>query len=97
MSCGAGHRRGLDPVLLWLWHRPVATSPIRPRAWEPPYAAGMARENAKSQKKKKEKRKKRKEKLQVSLVIYSFIYLFSILRLPSQHMEVPRLEVELEL
>ena len=21
LSCGAGHRCGLDPVLLWLWHR----------------------------------------------------------------------------
>ena len=22
-----------DPVLLWLWHRPAAIAPIRPRAW----------------------------------------------------------------
>ena len=29
-----------DPALLWLWHRPAATAPIRPLAWEPPYAAG---------------------------------------------------------
>ena len=28
--------------MLWLWLRPVATAPIRPRAWEPPYAAGVA-------------------------------------------------------
>ena len=33
-------RRGLDPALLWLWRRPVAIAPIRPLAWEPPYAAG---------------------------------------------------------
>ena len=46
MSCGVGCRRGLDPVLLWLWRRPVATAPIRPLAWEPPYAAGAAQEIA---------------------------------------------------
>ena len=28
-------------MLLWLWYRPAATAPIRPLAWEPPYAAGM--------------------------------------------------------
>ena len=53
MSCGVGRRRGSDPALLWLWHRPVATAPIRPLAWEPPYAAGAAqKEIAKRQKKK---------------------------------------------
>ena len=35
-----GHRRGSDPALLWPWRRPVATAPIRPLAWEPPYAMG---------------------------------------------------------
>ena len=53
MSCGVGCRCGLDPALLWLWHRPVATAPIGPLAWEPPYAAGAAQEIAKRQKKKK--------------------------------------------
>ena len=24
MSCGVGSRLGSDPVLLWLWHRPMA-------------------------------------------------------------------------
>ena len=40
MSCGVGHRRGSGPALLWLWlwHRPAATAPIRPLAWESPYA-----------------------------------------------------------
>ena len=33
-----------DPALLWLWCRPAATAPIRPLAWEPPYAAGAAQE-----------------------------------------------------
>ena len=45
MSCGIGRRCGLDPLLLWLWHRLVAIAPIRPLAWEPPYAAGAAQEN----------------------------------------------------
>ena len=59
MSCGVGRRRGSDPALLWLWHRPAATAPIQPLAWEPPYAAGAALEKAKRQKKeKKEKEKK---------------------------------------
>ena len=50
MSCGVGGRRGLDPVLLGLWCRPVAVALIQPLAWEPPYAAGVAQEMAKRQK-----------------------------------------------
>ena len=53
MSCGVGCRCGLDPALLWLWSRPVATAPIRPLAWEPPYASGAALNKAKRQKIKK--------------------------------------------
>ena len=48
-----GCRRGSDPALLWLWCRPVATAPIRPLAWESPYAAGAAQEIAKKDQKKK--------------------------------------------
>ena len=55
MSCGVGCRRGLDPELLWLWHRLASTAPIRPLAWEPPYAAGAALEKVKKTKKKKKK------------------------------------------
>ena len=44
-----------DPTLPWLWCRPVATAPVRPLAWEPPYAAGEALE--KDQKKKKKKKR----------------------------------------
>ena len=44
MSYGVGRGRGLDLALLWLWRRPVATAPIRPLAWEPPYAPGAALE-----------------------------------------------------
>ena len=36
--------------MLWLWCRLVATAPIRPLAWEPPYAAGVAQEMAKKTK-----------------------------------------------
>ena len=49
MSCGAGHRYALDPVLLWLWCGPADTAPIWPLAWEPPYAMGVV---LKRQKKK---------------------------------------------
>ena len=49
MSCDVGHRRGSDLALLWLWCGPVARAPIRPLAWEPPYAVGVA---LKRQKKK---------------------------------------------
>ena len=45
-----GCRRGSDPVLLWLWHRLVATALILPLAWESSYAVGAA---LKRQKKKK--------------------------------------------
>ena len=41
--------------MLWLWRRPVAAAPIRPLAWDPPYAVGAALEKAKRQKKKKKK------------------------------------------
>ena len=53
MGCGVGCRRGSDPALPWLWHRPEATAPIGPLAWEPPYAVGAALEKAKSPKKEK--------------------------------------------
>ena len=51
MSFGVGHRRGSDPVLLWLRCKLEATALFRPLAWEPPYAEGVA---LKRQKKKKE-------------------------------------------
>jgi len=51
-SCGVGCRHGLDLALLWLWCRSVATAPIGPLAWDPPYDADVAL-------KKKKKKKKR--------------------------------------
>ena len=54
MGCGVGCKRGSDLVLLGLWHRLAAIAPIRPQAWEPPYATGEAL--------KKEKKKKKRER-----------------------------------
>ena len=47
MSCGVGRRHSLDLMLLWLWHRLATIAPIRPLAWEPPYAVGVALESKK--------------------------------------------------
>ena len=52
MSCGVGHRCGLNPVLLWLWCRPAAVAPIGLLAWEPPYATGVALKRRKDKNKK---------------------------------------------
>ena len=42
MSCGVHRRHSSDPMLLWLLRRPAATAPIRPLAWEPPYATSVS-------------------------------------------------------
>ena len=55
MSCGVDHRRSLDLALLWLWCRSVALALIRPLAWEPPYAVGVAVEKTKKKINKKKK------------------------------------------
>jgi len=52
-SCGVGHGCSSDLALLWLWCRPAAVAPIRPLAWEPPYAMGAALKRQKGKKKKK--------------------------------------------
>ena len=67
MSCGGGHRCGLDPLLLWLWCRAAAEPLIQPLGWELPYASCAALKNNnnnenQNQKKKKQKNKKKKEK-----------------------------------
>ena len=56
MSCGVGCRLGSDPVLLWLWRRPVASAPIKPLAWETPYATDVALEKDQKKKKKSSER-----------------------------------------
>ena len=58
MICGVGYRHSSDMVLLWLWCRLAAVSPIGPLAWEPPYATGMALKS------KKEKKQTNKNKTQ---------------------------------
>ena len=61
VSCGVGHRCGSDPLRLWLWCRLAAVAPIRPLAWEPPYAAGEAQEMAKRQRQKQNKTKNKQK------------------------------------
>ena len=46
-------------MLLWLWCRLEAATPIRPLAWESPYAMGVA---LKSQKKKEREKDKLEDK-----------------------------------
>ena len=53
-------------MLLWLWRRLVATAPIRPLAWEHPYAAEAAQENGK---KTKQTNKKKPIKCQVKYLL----------------------------
>ena len=62
MSCGVVRRFGLDPVLLWLWHRLAATAPIQPLTWEFPYAVGAAL-------------KKKKKEICILVTQISYIYL----------------------
>ena len=59
MSCGVGRRWSSNPALLWLWYRLAVAAPIRPLAWEPPYAMDEVL-------KKKKKRKKRKKQFYVA-------------------------------
>ena len=64
MSCGVGHRRGSDPVLLrlWLWCRMAAVALIQSGAWELAYAAGAALKKTKNKKQEKvTQHKERKE------------------------------------
>ena len=42
MNYGVDGNHGSDPALPWLWYRLAAAAPIRPLAWEPPYATGAA-------------------------------------------------------
>ena len=60
VSCGVGCRCSSDLVLLWLYHRQVATALIRPLALEPPYAMCVALEKTKKDQKKKKSYMKKK-------------------------------------
>ena len=48
-----GSQTWLRYPLLWLWRRRESTAPIRPLAWEPPYAVGAALEKTKKKERKK--------------------------------------------
>ena len=48
-------------MLLWLWHRLAAASPIQPLAWELPYATGAAVKGKGEKKRKEEKRQEKKK------------------------------------
>ena len=54
--------------MLCLWRRPVATAPIGPLAWEPPYAAGAAQEIATTTTKDQKKKKKKIFKMRKNLL-----------------------------
>ena len=47
VSCGVGHRCGLNPTLPWLWLRLVAEAPVLPLAWALPYTASVALDSQK--------------------------------------------------
>ena len=53
MSRGVGCRCSWDLVLLWLGYKLAAVVLIRPLAWDPPYATGVALKKTKRPKKKK--------------------------------------------
>ena len=69
MSCGIGHRRGSDPVLLWMRYRLAAVALIRPLAWESTYATDVALKS-KKKKKKSDILGSKGEALQASAPIY---------------------------
>jgi len=56
-------------VFLWLWCRSVATAPIRPLAWESPYAAGAG---PKKNLKKNKNFKKKNQKTDFAIKIHLF-------------------------
>ena len=77
MSWGVGRRCSSDPTLLWLWRKLVATAPIRPLNWEPPYATEVALEKAKRQKKKNQLHEGSETVIIGAIQAYvSFLFLF---------------------
>ena len=81
MSCGVGHRCSSALALLWLWHRPEATGPIRPLTWEPPQAVGAALKRQKTRQKKKdmwEKQDLDNSSQEVTQLPYNTTYMWSL-------------------
>ena len=70
MGCVVGHRCGSDLTLLWLRHRPAAKAPIRPLAWELPYAMGAALKR----KLKKKERKNFNPPLNITVFFFLFVF-----------------------
>ena len=62
VSCGVGRRRGLDPVLLWLWHRLAPAAPIQTLVLELRFAMGMSLKRQKKKKKEEEEEGKETER-----------------------------------
>ena len=50
VSCSVGHRRSLDPELLWVWLWLAAVALIQPLAWELPCVAASALKERKKEK-----------------------------------------------
>ena len=59
MGRGVDCRRVLDPGFLWLCHRLAAMAPVRPLAWELPYATGAALKRTNKQNTKQNKKNRR--------------------------------------
>ena len=62
MSCGVGSRCVSDAALLWLWCRVADTAPIRPLAWELPYAESAALKSKKKNTPNKQKKQTKNQK-----------------------------------
>ena len=82
VSCGVGCRCGLDLdpmlLLLLLWRRLVSTPPIRPPAWEPPYARGSGPRKGKETKKKKKEKEIHILKEFIVITMVEVLLLFSV-------------------
>ena len=75
MSCGVGHRPGLDLALLQLHCRLAAIALMSPLTWEPPYATGTALKRQKTKNKTKQKSFRIFQSLtQTSLVVAPFSF-----------------------
>ena len=61
------YRRSSDPVLLWLWSRPAAVTPIWPLAWKLPNAVSMGLKS------KKDKKQNKTKKLKMFISFYLII------------------------
>ena len=71
MSCGVGHRCSSD-LVGWLWHRPAATAPTGPLAWEPPYARCGPKKKKKTKDKKKNLNKVEHVEVQKPIIMSIF-------------------------